>query len=325
VDILLIGGYRFLGRALILAAQARGHAVTAFNRGSLTPLAGVEQITGDRSVLDLPAGRRWDIAVDTSGYIPRDARRAADVLHDRVDRYAFVSSISVYPFPIPPNANETSALAEMPAGADPDDWRDVETYGARKVLCEAAIEARFPGRALIIRPGFIVGPHDNTDRFNSWIERAARPEPFIVPGDPEQPVQLIDVRDLAEWMIALAEGGATGVFNATGPERPATLREVAHACIAGTGSTAEPVVVPHDALKAAGVVPWEHVPFWLEPGEYGIMEANIDRALAAGLTFRPLIDTVRDTHAWLRSSDHPRRVVFPPELERAAVLEWMGN
>jgi 2'-hydroxyisoflavone reductase len=320
LNILLLGGYAFLGRAIIDVAQARGHAVSAFNRGNRTPMAGVEQITGDRNALVLPDRRTWDVAIDTSGQAPRHTRGAAEVLQDRISHYIYTSSISVYPYPILAGVNESAPVAPFPPGANREDARDVENYGPRKAACEEALAAVLPASSLlIVRPGFIVGPHDYTDRFNSWIERAARPQPLLVPGDPEQPVQLIDVRDLAQWTIAMAERRAAGVFNVTGPERPLRLIDVAQTCIDATGGTGAPLVVASEELKSAGVIPWEHIPFWLEPDEYGLMEVNIDRALTAGLRFRPLSETVRDTYAWLQSSDHPRRVIFPPEIESAAI------
>lgn len=325
MNILLLGGYAFLGRALIEAAQARGHRVAAFNRGNTPPMPGVEQLTGDRNAPAFPAGRTWDVVLDTSGQAPKHTRRAAERLRDRIGTYVFTSSISVYPDPMPANVDETAPTAVFPADADPDDPRDFANYGARKAACEAALDAVMPGRVLHVRPGFIVGPHDYSDRFNAWIERAAQPQPLLVPGDGTQPVQLIDVRDLAAWMVRLAELGATGVYNATGPERPLPLREVARTCIDATGSSAELVLVPSDALKAAGVVPWEHVPFWCDPDEYGIMQTNVDRALGAGLRFRPLADTVRDTYAWLRADDHPRRVAIPPEIEAAAISRFRAR
>jgi 2'-hydroxyisoflavone reductase len=322
LNVLLLGGYRFVGRALIAAAQARGHAVTAFNRGNLTPLPGVEQLTGDRDAPAFPPDRRWDVVVDTSGYIPRHVRASATALSERIGQYVFVSSLSVYPFPMPPGLDETAAVQAMPAGADPDDAADVETYGARKAACEAALEELLPGRVLAVRAGFIVGPYDNTDRFNSWIERAARPQPFIVPGDPAAPMQLIDARDLAEWIVQMAERRAGGVYNVTGPDRPLTAGDVAATCIEATGSAATVLPIASADLEAAGVDGWNQLPFWLAPDEYGIMQINVERALVAGLRFRSLATTVRDTYAWLRASGHPRRVAFPPELERALIEKW---
>jgi len=283
-------------------------------------MEGVEQITGDRNALVLPDRRAWDVAIDTSGQAPRHTRGAAEALQGRIAQYIYTSSISVYPSPILAGATESAPVAQFPPGANREDARDLENYGPRKAACEDALAAVLPaGSILIVRPGFIVGPYDYSDRFNEWIERAARPQPFIVPGDPEAPMQMIDVRDLAEWMIAMAERRAAGVFNATGPERPLRAIDVAQTCIEATGSSATPLVISSDDLKAAGVIPWDHIPFWFEPDEYGLMEVNVDRALTAGLRFRLLAETVRDTYAWLQSSDHPRRVVFPPDIENAAL------
>jgi 2'-hydroxyisoflavone reductase len=320
LNVLLLGGYAFLGRAIIDAAQARGHAVSAFNRGNRATMAGVEQITGDRNALVLPDRRTWDVAIDTSGQAPRHTRGAAEALRDRISHYIYTSSISVYSDPMPVGVNESAPVAQFPPDANREDARDLENYGPRKAACEDALAAVLPaGSILIVRPGFIVGPYDYSDRFNEWIERAARPQPFIVPGDPEAPVQMIDVRDLAEWMIAMAERRASGVFNATGPERPLRAIDVAQTCIDATGSSAVPLVIASEDLKSAGVIPWDHIPFWSEPDEYGSMQVNIDRALTAGLHFRPLIETVSDTYAWLQTSDHPRRITLPPEIEKAAI------
>ncbi len=320
MNILLLGGYAFLGRAIVDAAQARGHTVSAFNRGNHPTMAGVEQITGDRNALVLPDRRSWDVAIDTSGQAPRHTRGAAEALQGRIGHYIYTSSVSVYPDPMPAGVNESAPVAQFPPDANREDARDTANYGARKAACEAALAAVLPASSiLIVRPGFIVGPCDYSDRFNEWIERAARPQPFIVPGDPQQPVQMIDVRDLAQWMIAMAERRAAGVFNATGPERPLRLIDVAQTCIDATGSSATPLVIPSDDLKSAGVIPWDHIPFWLDPEDYGLMEVNIDRALNAGLTFRPLTETVRDTYAWLKNTNHPRRITLPPEIENAAL------
>jgi 2'-hydroxyisoflavone reductase len=322
MKVLLLGGYRFLGRAIIAAAQARGHAVSAFNRGRLEPMLGVEQLTGDRDAPAFPPERRWDVAIDTSGYIPRHVRSSAELLRDRVACYVFISSLSVYPYPMPPGLDETAPVQRMPAGSNPDNAAEQDTYGARKAACEDVLEGVMPGRALHVRAGFIVGPHDNTDRFSSWIERAARPQPLLVPGDAAQPVQLIDVRDLAEWIVQMAERRACGTYNVTGPEHPLRLGDVAQTCIDVTGGAGPAVVIPTGDVRAAGIEGWEQIPFWLEPKEYGIMQMNVDRALVAGLRFRPLAETVRDTYAWLRTTDHRRSIGVPAELERAVVEKW---
>jgi 2'-hydroxyisoflavone reductase len=319
MELLLLGGYRFLGRAIIAAAQARGHTVTAFNRGNLTALPGVKEIRGDRDDPTPLASRRWDAVIDTSGYVPRHVHDAATALRHAVERYVFVSSLSVYADPMAAGSDESAPRKALPDGADPNGSVTAETYGACKALCEDAAEAAMPERTVAVRAGFIVGPYDNTDRFNSWIERAARDEPLLVPGEPDAPLQLIDARDLASWIVGAAETRLSGAFNLTGPATPYTALEVARACIAGTESRAVPLVVPSEVAKRAGLVPWEHIPFWFEPEDGGLMQANVERALATGLAQRPLVETVADTYAWLRTTDHPRRIVCPPELERAAV------
>jgi 2'-hydroxyisoflavone reductase len=319
VELLLLGGYRFLGRAIITAAQARGHHVTAFNRGNLAPLPGVAEIRGDRDDPAPLASGRWDAVIDTSGYVPRHVRVAAEVLRERVERYVFVSSLSAYADPMAAGCDESAPLKTLPDGTDPDGPYRPELYGELKVLCEEAAETAMPERSVAVRAGFIVGPYDNTDRFNSWIERAARDEPMLVPGEPDAPLQMIDVRDLAAWIVGAAEQRLSGAFNLTAPATPFTALEVAQACIAGTGSTAIPFVVSSEVAQRAGVIPWEHIPFWFEPDQYGMMQMNIDRALATGLTLRPLVETVADTYAWLRMSDHARLIGCPPAFERAAI------
>jgi len=234
-----------------------------------------------------------------------------------------VSSLSVYADPMPVGCDESAPRETLPDGADPN-GADVATYGARKALCEDELDELMAGRNLAVRAGFIVGPHDNTDRLNSWIERAATGERFVVPGDPDAPLQLIDARDLAAWIVAATEAGRHGPYNVTAPATPYTAREVADACIAGTGSRADIVFVPSDVAKAAGLVPWEHIPFWIEPETAPLMQTSVARAVATGLRVRPLRDTVRDTYAWLRTSAHPRRIVCPPELERAAISSYQS-
>lgn len=250
--------------------------------------------------------------------MPRHVRVAAELLRDSVERYVFVSSLSAYAA-YPRGFDESQPVAAPTPGVDPDVYAN-ERYGELKALCEAAADDVLPGRSIAVRAGFIVGPYDNTDRFNSWVERAARDEPLLVPGVADAPVQLIDVRDLAAWMLEAAERRLSGPYNVTGPLEPMTVLDMARACIAGTGSRGRPVVVPSEAARAAGLEPWTHVPFWSEPEDYGLMQTSIARAAATGLRTRPLADTVSDTYAWLRSSDHPRAIACPPERERAALV-----
>lgn len=322
MNVLLLGGYRFLGRAVIAAAQARGHDVTAFNRGSLEPLPGVEQVTADRDDVSVLAARRWDAVIDTSGQIPRHVRHSASLLADKAAHYTFVSSLSVYREPVAPGLDESAPLATMPAGEDPEAAASLAGYGARKALCEAAAEVAMPGRVHAVRAGFIVGPYDPSDRFTSLIDRARRNAPIIVPGDPAQPVQCIDAGDLGAWIVSMAERREAGAYNATGPQRPYRLDDVLRTCVAVTGTSSRLVPIPSDRLASAGVEPWSEVAFWSEPEDYGLMQVDVARAVGKGLRFRPLAQTVARTLAWAAGSDHPRRVALAAEKEARVIAAY---
>ena len=333
--LLILGGTLFLGRELAAAALARGHDVTLFNRGrhsdDLPPQ--IERLRGDRDgQLDALRGRSWDAAIDTSGYVPRLVRASAELLAANIQRYVFVSSISVYadfsrPF------DEGSPVATMPDEAVEEVTG--ATYGPLKALSERAVEESLPGRALIVRPGLIVGPRDPTVRFSYWTSRVARGGEVLAPGDPGTLVQLIDVRDLAEWMIRMIEAGQAGVFNASGPDFALTMRDLLEACRAASGSGADFTWVDETFLAEHDVQPWSQLPLWmpesLETHRY-FHRANVDRALSAGLTFRPLLETVRDTLAWQSERGHqplPEKlgVALPdetlsPERERELLDEW---
>jgi 2'-hydroxyisoflavone reductase len=301
MDMLLLGGPRFLGHALIEAALAAGHQVTMFNRGRTNPhlFPAVERLQGDRDgKLDVLRGRHWDVVIDTCGYVPRIVRQSAEVLAPNVDRYIFVSSISVYRDPVPPGAAENAPLAAL---AD-ETVEEItgETYGGLKALCEQVVQDVYGPRGLIIRPGLIVGPHDPTNRFTYWVTRLAAGGAVLAPDDRAAPVQVIDVRDLAGWMLRLAMDRAVGVFNATGPQSPLTLGQTLLACRQATGSAANLVWVDPQWLLAAGVAPWSEIPLWA-PGEEALNQVSIAAALTAGLTFRPLEQTILDTLAWART------------------------
>ncbi|HST36707.1 MAG TPA: SDR family oxidoreductase [Allosphingosinicella sp.] len=304
MQILILGGSLFVGRAIAEAALARGHAVTLFNRGLHGQPASpdVEEIRGDRDGgLDGLRGRSWDAVVDTSGYVPRLVRASAELLAANVKLYVFVSSISVYADFSEP-VDERSAIAttadetiEEVTGA---------TYGPLKALSEQAVEQAMPGRGLIIRPGVIVGPHDPTIRFSYWTSRVLDGGEVLAPGEPETPVQFIDVRDLAAWMIRLVEAGQTGTFNATGPEQASTMGALLEACRAAAGNDARFTWVDEAFLAAHGVEPGTHLPLWIPPSRQTyscFFRTGIDRALAAGLAFRPLVETISDTLAWQRA------------------------
>lgn len=296
MDLLILGGTRFLGRHLAGEALERGHRVTLFNRGESNPglFPNVEELRGERGG-DLSAlrGRSWDAVIDTSGYLPREVRRSAELLAGSVGHYTFVSSISVYADFGRTGTGEGAPVLEPP---DPEpeelDW---ELYGGLKAGCERAVEAAMPGRALVVRPGMIVGPHDYTDRFPYWCRRVGEGGEVLAPGDPEQQVQLIDARDLAGWMIRMAEEGRTGVYNATGPEQRLTMRGMLEEIRAATGSDARFVWASEEFLLDSGVKPWEEMPFWITGEMAGILAVDVGRAVGAGLAFRSLGETVRDT------------------------------
>ena len=321
MKILLLGAYRFLGRAVIDAALRGGHAVTAFNRGNHPAPAAVESIAGDRRDPSALAGRTWDAVIDTSGQVPDQVAASARMLADAA-HYTFVSSLSVYRDPLAPFADESAPLAEMPAGVDAQDATHVETYGARKALCEAAAEAALPGRVLHVRAGFIVGPHDVSDRFLSWFDRARPGTPLVVPGDPHAPLQMIDVADLAAWMVTCAERGITGPYNATGPRTPFAFIDVAQAVVDATGSHARLVGMPAADAVAAGLEPWTEIAYWNEPADYAIMQSKVDRAFDAGLRMRPLRETAERIAAWGATATHARRIALDPAKEARAVARF---
>lgn len=291
MKLLLLGGPRFLGRAIADAALERGHELTFFNRGltnaELYPE--VERIVGDRTV-DVSAlrGRTWDAVIDTCGYLPSVVRASAESLA-ATGLYCFVSSVSVYAdFSVP--ASEDSAVAQL--GDLPDDVVTNDTYGPLKARCEDAVRHVFGERALVTRPGLIVGPHDPTGRFTYWPHRVARGGEVLAPGPPGRPTQVIDVRDLAVWTVSLCEGGVGGTYNATHPGVP--FSALLDACIDVTASDARVTWVSDEFLLEHGVGQWMELPLWLADPEYAAADrVDVSRAVDAGLTFRPLAETVR--------------------------------
>ena len=296
MNVLVLGGTQFLGRALVDALLEEGHQPTLFNRGQTNAdlFADVEKLRGDRSA-DLSAleGRTWDAVLDVAAYLPDDVRRSVEALHERVGRYAFVSSISVYAdLSFPPG--ETAAVHELEPG-DGNEESD-ETYGARKAAGEQIVEQAFGDRAFVIRPGLIVGPHDPTGRFTYWPHRVARGGEVLAPGSPDDPVQFIDVRDLAGWIVRATADGLSGTFNATGDAM--RFGDLLEACVRSTASDASFRWVASERLLAEEVGPWMELPLWLPIPEYaGIQRASVERARAAGLTYRPLADTIKATLA----------------------------
>jgi 2'-hydroxyisoflavone reductase len=337
MKILIIGGTIFLGRYLVEAAQARGHEVTLFNRGrhnsELFPE--VEKLRGDRSVnLDALRGREWDAVIDTCGFTPAPVRATAQLLAERVAHYTFVSSISVYANFPPEGLDETQLTGtitdELAAEAEHFEIGDRATavsygelYGPLKARCEQTVADALPGRSLITRPGLIVGPHDYTDRFTYWPARVARGGEVLAPGRPERVVRVIDVRDFADWNIRMAETQQTGIFNASGADG-LTMGELLDECKAVSRSDAHFNWVSEEFLQAQGVGAWVELPLWL-PEEYsGIFMARNDKAIAAGLTFRPLDETIRDTLDWVvtRPADAEWHAGLKHEREQEILRAW---
>jgi 2'-hydroxyisoflavone reductase len=333
VKLLVLGGTRFLGRHFVDAALARGHAVTIFTRGR-EPVpwgARVTALVGDRDPFKPPGlaaleGDRWDAVLDTSGYVPRVVGAGADVLMARADRYLFVSSLSVYAKPDRAGLDEHAPLA---VPSDPDTEDILPNYGALKAACEAAARARFGLRTTIVRPGLIVGPYDATDRFGYWVARFRHPELLggrgpqaVVPGPRERPVQFIDVRDLAAFMLGLLESDRSGTFNACSNADQWTMRDLVDALRSAPGPMPEPVWVDDATLMAAGVQAWVELPLWIpasDPDSGGFLQFDCRQAAAAGLVPRPLTSTIADTAQWLvqRENRDAWKIVLGDAKERA--------
>ena len=326
MKLLVLGGTVFVGRHIVRAAQERGHDVTLFNRGRTNPdlFDDVEQLRGNRDG-DLSAleNGRWDAVIDTSGYVPRVVRASAEQLTDAVDHYIFISSLSVYPDLSIAGLDESSPVATM----DDPTVEEVtgETYGPLKALCEQVVEDVYGDRGLVIRPGVIVGPHDPTDRFTYWAVRVARGGDVLAPGSPDRRVQFIDARDLAAWTVRMVEEGEAGTYNATGPEEGVTMAQVLSACREASQSNARFTWVDGAFLLENDVEPWSDMPLWLAGEEaVGFGSINVEKALAAGLRFRPLVETARDTQEWARErpGDHAWQAGLSAEREAELLQAW---
>jgi len=315
VKLLVLGGTVYLGRAVVDAALADGHEVTIFNRGRTNPglHPSVQALRGDRDG-DLAAlrGRRWDAVIDPSGFLPRLVAASADLLRDAVERYVFVSTISVYADVSVPY-DEGAPLARLANPATEDVAAD---YGALKAACEGVLDERLGERATHARAGLIAGPFDPTNRFTYWCTRLAQGGEVLAPGDPDRPLQLIDVRDLARWLLDAARRGPAGPVNVTGPAAPLTLGEALERVARALGGRARLRWIDDATLLEAGVEPWTELPLWLpDPALAGFLRADISRALAGGLELRPLERTALDTLAWAAGAGE-QRAVLDRERER---------
>ena len=330
--ILILGGSAVLGRATAVEAVRAGHDVTTFNRGQSGPdVAGVTAIRGDRTADDDLAplrDREWDVVVDTSGYVPEAVGRAARLLAPTAGSYVFVSTLNAYPgWPTEPVTEDSPTHRCAPDATEEDG-----DYGKLKVGCEQAVRDAFGDRAVIVRSGLLIGPYDNTGRLTWWLDRIARGGQVLAPGDPDKPMQLIDVRDLSRWFLDRAAAAAGGTFNAGGPGHNTTMGRLLADAGAATGSETEPVWVPDDFLLDHDVQPWSELPLWApdNPEFAAVWDADSTAAQRAGLTCRPVTASIQDTWAWLRQGGTaspmthrgmPEKGIAPAK-ERGIIAAW---
>jgi 2'-hydroxyisoflavone reductase len=358
--ILILGGTGFLGPACTESALARGHKVTLFNSGrteerrhaagrpSVVP-GGVEQLYGNRDPnktaadrrnegkADAPkdsdspkglaqlVGRRWDAVIDTSGYFPRMVKASAELLGPNVKQYLFISTISVYKDFSTPNFDETAALSTMADPSSEDMGKDYANYGGGKALCEKAAQDAMPGRVTILRPGYMVGPRDTSGRFLYWPVRAALGGVMIVPGAPEDPIQLIDVRDVADWIVHCLEQTILGVYNVTGPAKALSMKKMVESVRTGTASAVDFVWIANDFLESHGVQDGQF-PLYEPPTgpSAGSHRCNFARALARGLTFRPLAETAKVCLDWYHALPVATQAVVAPQFaKRPGQEDWL--
>jgi 2'-hydroxyisoflavone reductase len=358
--ILILGGTGFLGPACTESALARGHSVTHFNSGrteglrrefgrpSVVP-AGVEQLYGNRDPnktaddrrtegkpdapkdpnspkgLSQLQGKKWDAVIDTSGYFPRMVRASAELLAPNVKQYIFISSISVYKDTSVPNFDERAALLTLDDPTTEEMGKDYANYGGGKALCEKAAEAAMPGRVTNIRPGFMVGPRDTSGRFIYWPVRVSLGGTMIVPGQPADPIQLIDVRDVADWIIHCIEKDIVGVYNATGPRKELSMKRMVEGVRKGVGSEVAFTWVDYSFLKSHGAKE-EQFPLYAPPtgDTAGFHRCNIARALHNGLKFRPISETAKATLAWYKSLPSALESKVAPQFAKSENEEsWM--
>ena len=327
--ILILGGTGFIGPHQVRYARERGHTVTLFNRGKTNPglFPDVEKLAGDRAVGDYKAlaGRDWDVVIDNPTTVPRWVREAGAALKGHAKQYVFISTISVYAANDVPDADESAATMTAPEPTS----EDARTYyGPLKALSEKEAEKAFPGHTTVIRPGLIVGPGDYSDRFTYWPARFQRGGEVLAPGAPTDPVQMIDARDLAEWTIRVVEDGTVGTYNATGPQSRLTMSEMLGAIRGVMSTDAYLTWVDAPFLETQKVGAWMDMPVWVPPEgeERGFAQRDVRRAVARGLTFRPLAVTAKDTLDFYNGEPEDRkaklRAGLTPEREKAALAAW---
>lgn len=339
--ILILGGTSFLGPAVVEAAIAGGHTVTLFNRGKTNAdlFPGVEKLRGQRrrprpdkpndpaQDLTALADRKWDAVVDTSAYYTGEVEDMAKVLKGNVEEYVFVSSLSVYKTlevdatPV----DENSPLMTCDDKYVQDMGANYELYGALKRYCEEAATAAFPGHTTLIRPGYIVGPRDPSDRFTYWPARFLRGGECLAPGTPDNELQFVDVRDLGAWIVHLIAEGTAGTFNAVGFDGRISVAEFLHTGKGTLNHGCTFTWVDDAFLEANNVSAWQEMGCWTPKAKNG--RASNARALAAGATFRPIGETIRDTAAWVQNGrgDGPWRAGMTVERERELLAKWRAR
>lgn len=312
--LLMLGGTGFVGRCVVAEALGRGWSVTVAHRGRRRPPDGVEVVVGDRTTADGLAGLRagdWELAVDTWSGVPSVVGDAARALRERVGHFTYVSSRSVYTFPLPADSDEDATLVDASA----DDGDGVDYARAKRGGELAALDA-FGDRALLARAGLILGPYEDVGRLPWWLTRIARGGDVPAPGPRDLPLQYIDARDLAAWLLDAAAAGLSGPYNVVSPPGHTTMGELLETCVRVTGAHARLRWVDPTTIAAAGVAPWTELPIWLPPGELHdtLHRGDVSRAVAAGLRCRPVTDTIADTWAWLGGLDGqpPQRADRPP-------------
>lgn len=340
MDILILGGTRFLGKFLVEAAIERKHNVTLFNRGSNPDVfPEIEQLRGDRDRdLEILNGRKWDAVIDTCGFIPGTVSKSAKILN-HVNHYTYISSCSVYKDLSEPGIEETAEVKTM----DSDKLEEIthgtsspiygEYYGHLKALSEKAAEKEIPGKVLVIRAGQLVGPYDYTDRLPYWINRISQGGEVLAPGRPQRPIQIIDVKDLSQWIIRMMEQNVTGTFNAVGPEYTLTMEQLLQECKSVMNSDTGLTWVNEKYLMDNHVEPWGEMPLWI-PEEYpmsgedkpwiGFLSMSNKKAIKHGLTFRSLSDIINDIFAWekTRLQHEDRKSGMDLKRERKLLELW---
>ncbi|MCG7344126.1 SDR family oxidoreductase [Sporosarcina sp. ACRSL] len=339
MKVLILGGTRFLGRALVEEALKREHEVTLFNRGTNPEVfPEVEQLTGDRNgdVSQLE-NRKWDVVIDTCGISPHQIEKIAAVLGANIEHYTYISSISVYPDWIPLNIAEDYHVHSIPPENVLKDIEEgtvspYEYYGGMKVACEEEAEKHWPERVLQVRAGLLVGSYDYTDRLPYWVHRVAQGGTVLVPGRPDRAVQFIDVKDLAAWVLTMAENRKAGTYNTTGPGTTLTMAEFLNTCKAVTDSDAKFVWADEQFMLEQKVQPWTEMPLWI-PEQFALQGASepwkgssfisIEKAVRNGLSFRPLEDTISDIYQCVKAKETEWKAGISREREQELLEAWL--